>query len=221
MSGTSSPAGRGEILIGVLPKLFILLFYVGASYSALDCTVGEKERGTMEPLLCVRARRAEIALGKLIAVLCCALAEGILLILPLGIAILSGFISLPPTFPPALGSALYTLFLLFLAAAFLSCLMFTIGLLARSQKEAQGYAQVLVIIAVLLWTFGSRYPATLGRIGIALPVLDTSFLSEQVPQSASSSINTFVLLFYNLLSTIAMGAIAIWAFTKEKFLLLS
>ncbi|HRE09004.1 MAG TPA: ABC transporter permease subunit, partial [Opitutaceae bacterium] len=57
----------------IIPYLVILLCFTGAMYPAMDITAGEKERGTLETLLCSPVGRTEIVLGKFLVVLTSAL----------------------------------------------------------------------------------------------------------------------------------------------------
>ena len=59
----------GNLFGGVVPYLIILLCFSGAIYPAMDLTAGEKERGTMETLLCSPVPRVDIVLGKFLMVL--------------------------------------------------------------------------------------------------------------------------------------------------------
>ena len=59
----------GNLFGGVVPYLIIILCFTGAMYPAMDLTAGEKERGTMETLLCSPVARVDIVLGKFLMVL--------------------------------------------------------------------------------------------------------------------------------------------------------
>src|SRR5262249_55543449 len=54
---------------GFIPYLIIILCFTGAMYPAMDTTAGEKERGTMETLLCSPVPRINLVLGKFLLVL--------------------------------------------------------------------------------------------------------------------------------------------------------
>jgi len=58
----------GNIIGGFIPYIIIILCFTGAMYPAIDLTAGEKERGTMETLLCSPVNRVNIALGKFLMV---------------------------------------------------------------------------------------------------------------------------------------------------------
>ena len=59
----------GNIIGGLIPYIIIILCFTGAMYPAIDLTAGEKERGTMETLLCSPVHRVNIVLGKLLMVM--------------------------------------------------------------------------------------------------------------------------------------------------------
>ncbi|MCL4811549.1 MAG: ABC transporter permease subunit [Vicinamibacteraceae bacterium] len=65
-----APAARqaGYVLGNFLPFLLVSLSLFGGFYPAVDMTAGEKERGTMQTLLCAPVTSAEIVSGKFLAV---------------------------------------------------------------------------------------------------------------------------------------------------------
>ena len=50
----------GSMLGGVLLYIIIIMSLTGAMYPALDLTAGEKERGTMETILCCPVGRIDL-----------------------------------------------------------------------------------------------------------------------------------------------------------------
>jgi sodium transport system permease protein len=58
----------GEVLGRIVPYLLLTLAIVGGLYAALDTTAGEKERGTMQTLLCAPVTTAEIVVAKFLGV---------------------------------------------------------------------------------------------------------------------------------------------------------
>ncbi|WP_437715581.1 ABC transporter permease subunit/CPBP intramembrane protease [Sorangium sp. So ce448] len=58
----------GQILGAMMPMLLILMSLLGSFLPAIDLTAGEKERGTMQTLLCAPVRPIEIISGKFLAV---------------------------------------------------------------------------------------------------------------------------------------------------------
>src|SRR5579863_7255096 len=70
----------GAILGGLVPYFVILLCMTGAMYPAMDLTAGEKERGTIETILCSPVSRTHLVLGKFLMVLTASVATAILAI---------------------------------------------------------------------------------------------------------------------------------------------
>jgi len=66
---TSSAERRsGQLLGSLLPYILLTLSVLGGMYAAIDLTAGEKERGTMQTLLCAPITSAEIVLAKFLTV---------------------------------------------------------------------------------------------------------------------------------------------------------
>ncbi|WP_438018209.1 ABC transporter permease subunit/CPBP intramembrane protease [Sorangium sp. So ce315] len=58
----------GQLLGSMMPMMLILMSLLGSFLPAIDLTAGEKERGTMQTLLCAPVRSIEIISGKFLAV---------------------------------------------------------------------------------------------------------------------------------------------------------
>src|ERR1019366_3215614 len=78
----------GAIIGGLVPYFVILLCLTGAMYPAMDLTAGEKERGTIETLLCSPVSRTHLVLGKGLVVLTVSLATACLSLTSNGMAML-------------------------------------------------------------------------------------------------------------------------------------
>jgi sodium transport system permease protein len=63
----------GATIGGFLPYFIIILCLMGATYPAIDLTAGEKERGTIETILCSPVPRTDIVLGKFLIIVTAAL----------------------------------------------------------------------------------------------------------------------------------------------------
>lgn len=147
----ANPQTRAAQLTGMLPFFVLMAVLYGALHAALDTTAGERERGSLEPLLTNPASRAALVLGKWAAVAS----------LGLLIALLSSFSFLPgqwllrsetlqALFQYGLREALLFLLLLAPLAAAVSALMMAIAIRCKSFKEAQANNTVLMLAASLL-----------------------------------------------------------------------
>jgi sodium transport system permease protein len=80
----------GNLLGGLIPYIIIILCFTGAMYPAIDLTAGEKERGTMETLLCSPVHRVNIVLGKFLMVMTASVATIVLTLVSSAASIMLG-----------------------------------------------------------------------------------------------------------------------------------
>jgi len=160
----------------ILPLVVLLWALTGAFYPAVDLCAGEKERGTLETLLCSPAQRSEIVTGKLLTVMVFSLATSILNLLSLGLTGAMVLSHLPisdlaPRFgmPPLLAQFWLLLALIPVSALF-SALCVALAAFARSTKEGQYYLMPLILIALplVILPMGPGMELTLGNSLIPL-----------------------------------------------------
>ena len=147
----ADPATRGAQLATMVPFFVLMAVLYGALNAALDTTAGERERGSLEPLLMNPAARLSIVLGKwgavasvglLIAVLSC------LSFLP-GQWLLRSE-ALAAMFRFGLGEALSFIALLLPLAGALAALLMAIAIRCKSFKEAQANTTVVLLAVSML-----------------------------------------------------------------------
>ncbi len=143
----------------ILPFVVLIWALTGAFYPAIDLCAGEKERGTLETLLCSPAHRSEIVWGKLSTVMVFSMATSLFNLICM--ALTSMFIlerivhAGPSSAPVAIGSPpLAAMGWLVLAlvpiAALFSALALSIAAFARSSKEGQYYLMPLLLVTLPL-----------------------------------------------------------------------
>lgn len=139
-------ASRAAQLTGMLPYFVMMAVVYGALNAALDTTAGERERGSLEPLLATPASRGALVIGKwgavfslglLIAVLSC------LSFIPAQSLLRSE--SLAALFRFGWVEAAWFIGLLAPLAAALSALMMAIAIRCKTSKEAQANNVVLTL----------------------------------------------------------------------------
>ena len=147
----ASPATRGAQLSFMLTFSMLMAVLYGAFNAALDTTAGERERGSLEPLLMNPASMVALTLGKwaavsavgmLIAVLSC------LSFLPGQWLLRSEALSAMFRFGP--GDAARFLALLLPLAGALSAVLMAIAIRCKSFKEAQTNATVVLLAASMM-----------------------------------------------------------------------
>jgi sodium transport system permease protein len=147
----ADPASRAAQLAFMVPFFVLMAVLYGALNAALDTTAGERERGSLEPLLMNPASRMALVLGKwgavatvgmLIAVLSC------LSFLPAQLLLRSEALSAMFRFGP--GEAAWFIALLLPLAGALAALLMAIAIRCKTFKEAQANATVLVLAISML-----------------------------------------------------------------------
>jgi sodium transport system permease protein len=150
----ANPQSRAAQLTGMLPFFIMMAVLYGALNAALDTTAGERERGSLEPLLMNPASRRDIVIGKwgavgavgmLIAVLSC------LSFLPAQSFLRSE--TLAAMFQFGWREAALFLALLAPLAAALAAVMMAIAIRCKSFKEAQANNTVVILGVSLLPMF--------------------------------------------------------------------
>lgn len=148
LAGTQT---RATQITGMLPFFVLMAVLAGALNAALDTTAGERERGSLEPLLMNPAPRWALVLGKWGAVAAVAML----------IAVLSCFSFLPgqwllrsdtlaAAFQYGLREAVLFLVVLLPFAAAMSAVLMAVAIRCRSFKEAQASTGVVMLGASLL-----------------------------------------------------------------------
>lgn len=143
----------------LLPFVMLIWALTGAFYPAIDLCAGEKERGTLETLLCSPAHRRDIVWGKLFAVMSFSIGTAVLNMISMQVTagvmmqqfMRGGSMQFAQSLGPLPFSALGWLILMLLPiAALFSALALAIASMARSSKEGQYYLMPLLLVGMPL-----------------------------------------------------------------------
>jgi sodium transport system permease protein len=146
----STPTGRSIILLGMMNYFIIFSMLMGGLYLATDTTAGERERGSLEPLLTLPVERWRLIVGKV-------LATCLFMVLSLAISLLAFSLSLSfvplaevgmaSNFGPAVAARIFLVMLPFALVG--AAGMTAVASFTKSYKEAQTYLQVLMLVPTL------------------------------------------------------------------------
>lgn len=207
----ADPRARGTQITGMVPFFVLMAVLYGALHAALDTTAGERERGSLEPLLTNPASPASIVLGKWLAVVAVALL----------IAVLSCFSFVPAQallrsdtlaalFQFGVGEALAFVAVLAPFAAAMSAVLMAVAIRCRSVREAQASAGLVVLVASLLplagvFSLGEQAPWQLW-----VPALAQNALMTRVLRGEAFGIEQWLIppLVCALLAAAALGFVA-------------
>ena len=181
----ASTQTRATQITGMLPYFVMMAVLYGALNAALDTTAGERERGSLEPLLMNPSERWVLVVGKwgavasvgmLIAVLSC------LSFLPGQWVLRSDTLAAMFQYGPR--EALMFLVVLLPFAAAVSALLMAVAIRCKSFKEAQASSTVVMLAASLLplvnvFSLGGDSPWHLWVPALAQNVLMTRVLKGE------------------------------------------
>lgn len=153
---TEAEGGNTMLWSKLLPFVMLIWAMTGAFYPAIDLVAGEKERGTLETLLCSPALRSEIVWGKLGAVTTFSTLTALLNVFSMmvtsslifrqmGLGVAGGNFG-----PPPITSMMWLLLALLPLSALFSALALAVAAMARSSKEGQYYLMPLMMLALPL-----------------------------------------------------------------------
>ena len=177
----TTPSGRAVVVLGFMTYFVLFSVLMGGLYLAIDCTAGERERGSLEPLLSLPVARGALVGGKILATcayMCLSLAinlaafvfvfrfvplERLGMSANLGVGTALEFFAICLPFVP-LGAALMT----FVAS-------FT-----RSYREAQTYLTSVLLVPTLPIAFASIYSLKTKSSLMVIPSLSQHLLMTSV-----------------------------------------
>jgi sodium transport system permease protein len=177
----SSAQQRAAMILSFIPMFIVLAAFAGGMQIAMDSTAGERERGSLEPLLVNPAPRRAIAGGKWLAstftsmlsvLLTTALVMAMLRFIPMqefGIR----FRLVPGQIALLLAAALPMSFLASGVQTYLATF-------AKSFKEAQSYMGLLIILPMLPGFLSSLYPISGQPWMYPIPIVAQQVLSADV-----------------------------------------
>lgn len=216
----STPTGRSVLLLGMMTYFVIFSMLMGGLSLAIDTTAGERERGSLEPLLTLPVPRAQLIIGKI-------LATAVYMIVSLVITLAAFSISLRLVPLEELGmSANFGLavalrvFMVMLPFALLGAgLMTCVASFTKSYKEAQTYLTVVLLVPTLPILFAAINTVKPALSLMLVPSLSQHLIitdlmkAEPIPASflATSMLST-------LLVGIALSALAARLYQREGIL---
>lgn len=207
----------GQILGLFLPFLLVTMSLLGGFYPAIDLTAGEKERGTMQTLLCAPVSSLEIVTGKYLAVWVTSLIAAFANVVSLGatmMRILPGdSISMAPsTF--AMAFVMLLPVTLFITAVFLAVATF-----AKDFKDGQNFLTPVYMLLALPAGVTMLQGIELNAWTAFVPIVNIALLVKALLISEASP----DLVFLSLLSSSAYAALAILmaarVYAREQVLL--
>lgn len=213
----------GNMVGGFLPYIFIIFCFMGSMYPAIDLAAGEKERGTLETLLCTPVDRLHILIGKF----------GIVTLVGLGAALISMFglflgVRLNADLPQDLLAAVMTMLelksiilvisLLVPLSIFFSAIELALSMMAKSFKEAQSSINPMMILVIVPVFIGLMPGMELNWTMALIPVLNISLASKGIIAGTVQLVPLLIVFGSSILYALVSLAICARFFDREEIL---
>ncbi|MBU6420955.1 MAG: ABC transporter permease [Gammaproteobacteria bacterium] len=216
----STPQARAGMLLAFIPYFFLFAAIIGAFYLAIDATAGERERGSLEPLLTTAVSRSTLIGGKLAAVtlfsavslgldvVALSWSQGLIPAAKLNIVVNFGWHTALAVFLVMLPFCLLMAALLTVVASF-----------TRSYKEAQTWLSFILILPMIPVFALFLFPAEPRLWMMLVPALSQDVLATALMKGAALG-GGFVSV--SVVSTLVIGLLlawfATWLYRREKLL---
>ncbi|NLG75068.1 MAG: ABC transporter permease [Xanthomonadaceae bacterium] len=143
----ATPAGRAALFLGMLTYFCFMSMLVGGFYLAIDTTAGERERGSLEPLLSLPVSRASLIVGKMLATSSFMAVSLLLTLVTFGIVLrfipLERF-GMSANFGWEVVAGIFAVMVAFVPLG--AALMTVVASFTRSNREAQSWLSVVLFV---------------------------------------------------------------------------
>ncbi|HEU4486795.1 MAG TPA: ABC transporter permease [Povalibacter sp.] len=216
----ATPSGRSLLILGMLTYFCIMSMLVGGFYLAIDTTAGERERGSLEPLLSLPVTRAQLILGKMLAT--CAFMCASLLLTLVAFAIALSFVPLEVLGMSANFSVPVVLAIFGVMVPMVplgAALMTVVASFTRTNREAQSWLSVVLLVPVapimVAVMNGTRPDAAL----MAIPSLSQHLLATSLLRGDGvSAMHVLISAVTTLTAGALLAALAIKLYRREAIL---
>lgn len=218
----STPQSQVANLLNLVPYFIIFSIFMGGMYLAIDTTAGEKERGSLEPLLTTPATHADLVLGKMGATLvftAVAVVETVVgFILGVNLLPLEQMIGVKISLTPQLALGILALAAPMMLLA--SALQMIVATATKGTKEAQTYLGFLPMIPAMPGMFLAFFPVKPELWNMAIPTFGQQILINRLMRGEGIAplhvaLNTTVTILVSLL----LVWVAIRLYGREKLVL--
>ncbi len=204
----STPAARALALLGMLSYFIVFATLMGGLYVAIDTTAGERERGSLEPLLTLPVARGALVYAKI-------LAAGVYMALSLLLNLAAFAVSLrivrfdtvgmALNLGPGVALAIFAVMLPFVLLG--SALMTIVASFTRSYREAQSWLAAVVLVPTLPIIFASLYQVPSHTALMWVPSLSQHLLIQSLLRGEDLQAQHVLL---SAGATLAAGALLAW-----------
>jgi sodium transport system permease protein len=216
----STAQARAALFLSMIPYFVIVAGLMGGFYLAADTTAGERERGSLEPLLGTAATRSELVLGKLAATVVYSAAA-------LALTLAAYFVSfgympleelgMSATLDPYAALRIFAIAIPFVVLG--AALMVSIASFSKTYKEAQTYLTFVTLVPIVPMLFTLFSTPKLKLWMMLVPTLSQHLLvNDMLRGEAIEPLFILASIGSTTLAAIALAGFAIWLYRRERIL---
>ena len=218
---TATPQSNALIFISMLPYFIIFAIFNGASPVITDATAGERERGSLEPLLINPLPRGWVAIGKMISAMPFAILN--LIITLAGFAAIFRVLPVEELIGVQIGfnfGTLLAVFLICLPIVFLACAIQTlIASFTKTTKEAGTYLPFIGLIPSLPGLALAFLPVKPHLWTMLIPTFGQQILINQFLRAEPIlGMNIFISALLTILLSVVVTFIAVKLYEGERII---
>ncbi|MBW9172645.1 ABC transporter permease [Clostridium estertheticum] len=212
---------EGQIILGMLIPIFVLLYSAtGTIAAATDLGAGEKERGTLEPLLTTKAGRRYILTGKLYAITIMGFIVSVCSMIGILVSMkIPGGMFGNGSTAIALGYKAIALIgvISIITTMFFGALELAVSVYARSFKEAQTYLTPFSIVPIFA-AYGTMYmdAKNIPFLYFNIPLLSVSSVVKELTSGVYNYGHIGITIGWSIVYTIVAIIFARHMFNKES-----
>ena len=217
----ATPQSQAFFFLNMMPYFIVLVVFVGGMYVVVDTTAGERERGSLEPLLINPVKRWEFVVGKMASSIPFALFTVFITLLAFALAFnafpMEDYVGVQVRLDT---SALVNIFLISLPMILLaSSLQMVIATFTRSYKEAQTYVGFLPLIPALPGIGLALLPIKTNLWMMFIPTFGQQLLINQIMRDEPvNSLYVMISTAVTLVGSLLLIFFAVKLFQKERVL---
>jgi len=216
----STPAARALAVLGMLSYFIVFATLMGGLYVAIDATAGERERGSLEPLLTLPVSRSALVAGKI-------LTASAYMALSLGLTVTAFSVCLrflhldslgmALELSPRIGLAIFGVVLPFVLLG--ASLMTIVASFTRSYREAQSWLAAVILVPTVPIMFAGVYQVELRSSLLWIPSLSQHLLIGALLKGDSLQPSDVLLSVGTTLAAgLLLAGIAMRLYEREKIL---
>jgi sodium transport system permease protein len=218
---TATPQSQALIFISMLPYFIIFAIFNGASPVITDATAGERERGSLEPLLINPLPRGWVAIGKMLSAMPFAIFN--LMITLAGFAAIFRLLPVEELLGVQIGldmDALMAIFLICLPIVFMACAIQTlIASFTKTTKEAGTYLPFIGLIPSLPGLALAFLPVKPALWTMLIPTFGQQILINQFLRAEPIlAMNIMISTVLTLLLSLVITFVAIKLYEGERII---